>query len=139
MCLVEDLHRIAIGLAKGGALSVLRSFAAYWLTMLAAASFVLGCILSVPGISAQLLPRQSFLRVSGVFQMGAFCVILAAYFLRPSLVIPVAIADPANLAVPTWLPLCWFLDLFQQLNGSPHDLLAGQAVAPGKPSLLSAA
>ena len=96
-------------------LQVIRSFAAYWLTMLASGTFIFCCMLTAQGF-AQLLPRQWFLRLSAALQMSFFCLLLTTYFLQPgfssleSLVL--------NQGTLFWLPSYWFFGLFQQLNGT---------------------
>lgn len=110
-----------------------RTFAAYWMTMFAAGAFVLGCVLILQGLAAQ-LPRRLFLRVSAGLQLIAFCVFLAGYFLEPALASQKALAGQENRHILLWLPSYWFLALFQQLNGSvdgsAHSvliMLAGRA------------
>jgi hypothetical protein len=136
---VGALHLLAglvwpIGLANdGGVVSLIRTFAAYWATMLAAGAFILCSVLAVQGMAAQ-LPRRQFLRLSGLLQMGAFCLFVSVYFLQPSLSDPLALQSRRLFA---WLPSYWFLGLFQTLNGSVHPALvpmarralAGSAVA----------
>ena len=84
-------YPFAIGLASGGFVGVVRSFAAYWFTMLAAAAFMFGWVLGIQGMAAQLLSRQHFLRLSAVLQTVSFCLILAVYFLQPPLATPIAL------------------------------------------------
>jgi hypothetical protein len=107
-----------------------RTFAAYWITMLAAGTFILCCVLTVQGIAAQ-LPRQLFLRISAFLQMAAFCLFLGGYLLQPSLASPEALLAVQNQRLLAWLPSYWFLGLFQELNGS----LSGAA----RPALISLA
>ena len=121
-------YPFAIGLASGGFVGVVRSFAAYWVTMLAAAAFMFGWVLGIQGMAAQLLSRQHFLRLSAALQTALFCLVLAVYFLQPLLATPVALADSENMKLALWLPSYWFLALFQQLNGSTHDALAPLAL-----------
>ena len=64
----------------GGFFGFLRSLAAYWITMTAAAAFICAALLAVQGIAAQLLSYRRFQRVSSFLQMAAFFVILGAYF-----------------------------------------------------------
>src|SRR5437868_5478435 len=64
-------------------LTFVRSFAAYWMTMLAAGAFIFCCVLGVQGIAAYLLPRRRFLRVSAFLQLAAFCLFVSVYFLQP--------------------------------------------------------
>jgi pimeloyl-ACP methyl ester carboxylesterase len=116
-------YPIAIGLVKGGFLGVVRSFAAYWMTMLAATAFMFGGVLALQGIAAQVLSRQRFLRLSSYLQVAVVGLILAVYFLQPPLATPAALSTPANASLVMWLPSYWFVGLFQQLNGSPHEAL----------------
>ena len=123
---VGALHLLAglvwpIGLANhSGAASLIRAYAAYWATMLAAGAFILCSVLGVQGLAAQ-LPRRHFLRLSAFLQMAAFCLFVSVYFLQPSLVDPVTAVK--NQRVFVWLPSYWFLGLFQMLNGSEHPAL----------------
>ncbi len=89
-------------LAQAGFLGVLRSFAAYWIAMLASGAFVFCSVLTVQGLAA-LLPRRRFLRLSAFLQMAAFCLFVSAYFMNPS----------------PWLPSVWFVGLFNSMTGSP--------------------
>ncbi len=109
---------------KGGVWGVLRSLAAYWMTMFAAGAFVLCSVLAVQGLAA-LLPRRQFLRLSGFLQLAAFCLFLSVYFLQPSLTTPNALAALENQRLLACLPSYWFLGLFQGLNGSSHTAFGG--------------
>ncbi len=93
--------------------TVLRSFAAWWLAMIAAGTLVCCSLLAMQGLAAQLLPYRLFLRLSSVLQLAAFFAILAAYFLKPPF--------------PHRLPSAWFLGLYQQLNGTADPALASLA------------
>ena len=104
--------------AGSGFLGVIRALAAYWLTVLAAATFVSGFTLLIQGAATQLLPRQLFLRVSALLQVLTFCLFLTMYVLEPSLESVAARTAPANQHLLACLPTYWFLGLFQQLNGS---------------------
>ena len=105
---------------KGGALNTVRSFAAYWFSMLAAGVFMLGLVLTVQGLG-QLLPRQWFLRGSVILQMTFFCLLLTAYFLQPGFTSLETLAENQRLLF--WLPSYWFFGLFEQLNGPMPPLL----------------
>jgi len=109
--------------ATGGFRGVLRSFGAYWFTMLAAGVFIYGAVLGVQGLAAQILPRRLFLRLSGHLQLTAFCVIMGVYFLQPGFGGLDDIAVGSIWRVIQWLPSYWFLGLYQQLNGSMHPAL----------------
>lgn len=107
-----------------------QSFAAYWLTMIAASAFVCCSVLSVQGFTALLLPRRLFLRLSAILQIVAFGLVLGAYFLLPSITTPADMEAHGNRWVLAWSPFLWFFALFNQLNGSlPSNLswLAGRA------------
>jgi hypothetical protein len=105
---------------RGGTLGLMRVWPAYWITVSAAAGFVVCSVLAVQGIAANLLPRQHFLRLSAFLQAGAFCLLLSLYFLEPHLESLGALTAPGNQRLLAWLPSYWFLGLFQQLNGSMH-------------------
>ena len=121
-------YPFALGWLSGGILGMVRSFAAYWATMLAAAAFLLCSVLALQGVAAQLLPRRYFLRLSGALQLAAFCLILTVYFLQPPLATPTALAALEDRHLLAWLPSYWFLALFQLLNGSMHPALDSLAV-----------
>jgi hypothetical protein len=103
--------------ADKGILGVVRSFGAYWITMLSAGAFILCSLLCLLGLTS-LLPRQQFLRVSAVLQLLAFCLLVCVYFLQPTMVTPEALTAPHNQQLLAWLPSYWFLGLFQLLNGT---------------------
>src|SRR5947208_6507381 len=100
--------------ASGGFVRLIRWFAVYWITMLAAGAFMFCCVLGLQGLAAQLLPRRLFLRVSSFLQIAAFFVMVAVYFLEPKLAAP-----GQSQPYIDWSPSYWFLGLFQQLSGSP--------------------
>ncbi len=104
--------------ASGGFGGWLRLFATYWVTMIAAGAFIYCSVLGLQGLTAELLPRQWFLRVSSFLQMVVFCVLVSVYFLQPAIVGP-NLFDVQSTGPPEWSPSYWFLGLFQQLNGSP--------------------
>ena len=89
---------------RAGFVGLMRSFAAYWFTMLAAGAFIYCGVLAIQGLTAQILPRKLFLRVSGFLQMAAFCLFVSVYFLEPA--------------------VDWFQALLGQLNGSMPPTLA---------------
>jgi hypothetical protein len=108
---------------RSGFLGLIRSLAAYWITMLSAGAFVFCCVLGVQGLAAQ-LPRRLFLRLSALLQMAAFGVFLSAYFLEPLLATPEQLTAVQNQRMLAWLPSYWFLGLFQILNGSMQPAFA---------------
>jgi hypothetical protein len=105
------------GPAHGGLLSAPRAFVAYWLTLLAATVFVFGGTLLLQGAASR-LPRQMFLRLSGVLQIAAFCLFVSVYVLEPSLESHVALTAAPNQRLFALLPSYWFLGLFEQLKGT---------------------
>ncbi len=113
-----------VSIAPGsGSVGILRTFAAYWITMLAAATFVFSALLAVQGLAAQLLSYRLFQRVSNFLQIGAFFAVLAVYFLTPGSS-ELSITSPENRSLIAWFPSFWFLGLFQELNGSVHPVFA---------------
>ncbi len=113
--------------ASRGFWGVLRSFGAYWFTMLAAGVFVYGAVLGTQGLAAQVLPRRLFLRLSGYLQLGAICLIVGVYFLQPGFGGLDDLTIGSIGRVIQWLPSYCFLALYQQLNGSMHPALEPMA------------
>jgi CubicO group peptidase (beta-lactamase class C family) len=99
-----------------------RSFFAYWITMLAAGAFTFCCVLGVQGFAAQLLPRRWFLRASAFLQLAVFCLIVSGYFLQRSPA-TVLLTGPRHPWI-SWVPSYWFVGLYQELSGSLHPALA---------------
>ena len=117
-------------LAHGGIFEIARSLAAYWFTILASGIFLFCSMISVQALTAYLLPRRYFLRLSAFLQIAAFCLFLAIFFLEPGLVNQEAVANPENQRLFAWLPTYWFLALFNELNNSVNPtfiLLARRA------------
>jgi hypothetical protein len=110
--------------ASTGFSGLLRWFAAYWFTMLASGAFIYCSALCVQGLAAQLLPRRFFLRVSGILQLGAFCLIVSGYFLQPVFGGLASFSAPEIRRLLFIVPSYWFLGLFHELNGSMHPALA---------------
>jgi hypothetical protein len=104
----------------GSAAAVLRSFSAYWITMLASGAFLFGCVLTVQGV-AQLLPRQIFLRISSWLQIGFFVLLLTVYFVQPPFS---GIDQLSETQALRRFPSYWFFGMFQQLNGPVRPELA---------------
>jgi hypothetical protein len=107
-----------LGIPGGGLPGFVRSCVAYWFTMLAAAVFLYCSVLTVQGITALVLPRKPFLRLSAALQLAAFGLFFGVYFLQPSLTTPAAIMAPENHTLLACSPSYWFFALFNQLNGS---------------------
>jgi hypothetical protein len=130
--------------AHGGIFGIARSFAAYWFTILASGTFLFCSMISVQGLTAYLLPRRYFLRLSAFLQIAAFCLFLGVFFLEPGLVNQEAVANPEKQRLFTWLPTYWFLALFNELNNSINPtftLLARRAwigLAVAVPGAISA-
>jgi hypothetical protein len=108
--------------------NLLRSLAAYWLTVAAAGTFVFCALLALQGLAALILTHRLFLRVSSALQLVSFFTILSVYFLKPPLASPRALNAPENHKWLAALPSYWFLGLFQELNGSTHPAFAALAV-----------
>jgi hypothetical protein len=113
--------------AHSGILGAPRVFAAYWLTMFGAGTFVFCFLLCLQGFAA-LLPRQTFLRISSALQLCAFCILMTGFFLQPALLTPESLAAPRNQRLLACLPSYWFLGLFQTLNGSNRPETAPLAI-----------
>jgi hypothetical protein len=105
-----------------------RSFAAYLITMFAAGAFIFCCILGIQGAATVVLPRRTFLRLSSILQIGAFCLFVCVYFLEPSPASPGALTAAQNHYWLTYSPSYWFLGLFQQLNGAMQPAFAPLAL-----------
>jgi hypothetical protein len=114
--------------AAGGFLSLIRTFAAYWVTMFAAGAFMFCCVLCLQGMTALLLPRRLYLRASSPMQLAAFCLLICGYLTLPTIATPDALAAAQGNGTAAWEFSFWFLGLFQQLKGSPAlSVLAGRA------------
>lgn len=109
---------VALCLVLGGIPHFLPFFAAYWFTLIAASMFIYGSVLAVQGVTALLLPRWLFLRLSAVLQVAAFGLLLGSYFLQPFLATPAAMTAAENHRLLNGLPSLWFFALFNQLKGS---------------------
>ena len=96
-----------------GAWGPVRSFAAFWVTLLAAGMFVFGAALTLQGM-ARMMPRRMHLRMSPVLQVVVFCALVSVYVLEPSLERDAALV--ANHRLLEWLPSYWFWGMFQRLN-----------------------
>ena len=103
----------------GGVVNFVRVFAAYWVVMLAAGAFIFCCVLGLQGLTAQLLPRQLFLRLSPFLQMGALCLFVCVYILQLMAAGSNELLAAMSGGALAWSPGFWFLGLFQQLSASP--------------------
>ena len=109
---------------RGSSWFFFQSLAAYWFTMIAASVFLYCSVLAVQGLTALLLPRRLFLRVSAFLQVAAFTLFLGVYFLQSSVATATGMAASKNHWLLASSPSFWFFALFNQLNGSlPADLV----------------
>ncbi|MGB8095701.1 MAG: hypothetical protein WCF17_01020, partial [Terracidiphilus sp.] len=110
------------GLFAGPA-GFLRLSFAWWFTMVACSAFLFCAVLTVQGLTALLLPRSLFLRLSALLQLVAFALFLGAYFLAPTLPSLTDFTASANHTLVVRMPSYWFVALFNQLAGRlPFDL-----------------
>src|ERR1039458_8811542 len=86
---------------------------AYWFTMTAACAFLYGTVLTVQGMTALLLPRGLFLRLSALLQLVAFGLFLGVYFLQPTFDNQAAMTTASNHHLLVCLPSFWFFALFR--------------------------
>lgn len=113
--------------STGSALGVVRLLAAYWVTMLAASTFIFCLVIGTQGLAAHLLPRRHFLRLSPYLQIATFVAIVGGYLVLPTAVTPATVAAARQPGVFD-LPSHWFLGLFAQLSGvEPLAALARHA------------
>ena len=101
-----------------GLAGVLRYFVSYWFTMVAAAAFLYGAVLTIQGTTAHFLPRRLFLRVSAFLQLAAFGVFLVAYFLAPYVDTPAQLGALNSRSPMAASPVTLFFALLNQCNGS---------------------
>jgi hypothetical protein len=113
---------------NSGVIGLPLSFTAYLITIFAAGAFIFCCVLGIQGTATLLLPRRTFLRLSSVLQIGAFCLFVCSYFLEPSPASQGALTAAQNHYWFTYSPSYWFLGLFQQLNGSMQPVFAPLAL-----------
>jgi hypothetical protein len=94
----------------------MRYVAAFWITLLAAGTFLYCVVLGLQALTAQ-LPRSWYLRVSSVLQIALFALFLGVLFFQPSFSTVAALAAPENQRTLAWLPPYWFLGLVSELSG----------------------
>jgi hypothetical protein len=111
-----------LGVQPGPAWGFFQSFPAWWFAIVAASVFLYCSVLTIQGLTALLLPRRMFLRLSAILQLAAFALFLGVYFVQPSLTDLGAMADPQNHWILASSPSYWFFALFNQLNGSSGSL-----------------
>lgn len=128
---------LVLGLPLGGWLGVLRCIAAYWCTMAAASLFIFCSVLTVQGLTAILLPRFIYLRVSAVLQLAMFVMFIVVFFLQPVVSTRSGFASPTNYHLLDRSPTYWFFALFNwmigtlpsALNWMAHRALIGLSTA----------
>jgi hypothetical protein len=113
-----------LGISGGFVNGFLRTLAAYWFTMIAASAFLYGSVLTIQGLTALMLPRKLFLRVSAILQVAALALILSVYFLQGTITSLAALAAPQNHSLLASSPSFWFFALFNQLRGTLPPNLA---------------
>jgi hypothetical protein len=102
---------------------IFQVLAAYWIAMVAAILFLYCSVLTIQGLTALVLPRRFFLRLSAALQLIAFGVFISVYFLEPALGTLPELLDPQSHRILAISPQFWFLALLNQLNGSlPSEL-----------------
>jgi pimeloyl-ACP methyl ester carboxylesterase len=108
----------------------LRSVAAWWITVLAAGVFVFGATLALQGAAALVFRWSTFLRVSGILQLGGLLTVSALFFLTP----PFALTMTGRPELAAYFPSFWFTGLLHALKGG-HDPLLMKLAATGMRNL----
>jgi hypothetical protein len=106
-------------LAQAGFISILRSYGAYWLTLLFVALFMFSSVLAFQSATALLLSRSVFLRLSAVLQILLFAAILASFFFQPAALTSEHLAMKSYTVYASWFPPNCFTALFFQMRGDP--------------------
>ena len=110
--------------SPGGLIAFLRFLTAYWFTIVAASTLLYCSVLTLQGLTAYLLPRRLFLRLSALFQLAAFGLFLSVYFLSPFIQSTAGLAAARSHPLIAASPVLWFFALFNQCNGTlPGDAL----------------
>jgi hypothetical protein len=100
-----------------GLVGTIRFVVAFWVTLLAAGTFLYCALLGVQAAAAQ-LPRRWYLRVSSVLQIAAFVLLLGVVCFQPSLDTATALGAPENQRALAWLPSYWFTGFLSELSGA---------------------
>jgi hypothetical protein len=100
-----------------GFAGTIRFVMAFWVTIVAAGTFLYCTVLSVQAVAAQ-LPRRWYLRVASVLQIAAFILLLGVVCFQPSLNTAAALGAAENQRALAWLPSYWFLGLLSELSGA---------------------
>ena len=87
-----------------------RTFLAFSAVIAAACLFPISVVALFQGVGAAVLPRNLFLRISGVLQIALFALAVLLYFAAPPI--------PANLlGGDGWIPSQWLLGMFESMRG----------------------
>jgi len=114
---------LILGAQSGPALGAFQTLPAWWFTIVAASAFLYGSVLTVQGLTALVLPRRIFLRLSAFLQLAAFGLFLGVYFVQPSITTPAAWDRPQSQWILASSPSYWFWAMFNQMNGTlPAEL-----------------
>lgn len=114
---------LLLGSMQASFFGFFQSLFAYFAAVIGATLFLYCSVLTVQGLTAWLLPRRTFLRLSAALQLAAFGLFIAAYFLFPSPNSVPELLNPANWNLIAWTPSVWFLAILNQLNGTlPPEL-----------------
>lgn len=107
---------MALAPAGSGFAGTLRFVAAFWVTLLAAGTFLYCMVLGVQAAAAQ-FPRSWYLRVSSFLQIALFALFLSVTLFQPSMNTVTALGAPDNQRTLAWLPSYWFMGLLSELSG----------------------
>jgi len=107
---------LALPLVTGVGPRLVRALAAYWFAAASASVFVYGAVLTIQGVTAALLPRRWFLRLSAILQLAAFALFLSAWVFQPGVGAVQELARAGRLGVLARWPAFWFLGLFNQIS-----------------------
>jgi hypothetical protein len=110
-----------------GFAGTIRFVAAFWVTLVAAATFLYCAVLGVQGCAAQ-LPRRWYLRASSVLQIAVFVLFLGVLCFQPSVNTATDLAAPVNRMALAWLPSYWFMGLLNELSGAFPEGHAAMAI-----------
>jgi hypothetical protein len=123
---LNALPSLAVSVSLGPGYGILRSFAAFWIAILALVLFLYASVLTLQGFAALLLPRRIFLRLSALLQILAFAYFLCNFFMLPALPVAVMVLPIAHNLV-AFTPTFWFYALCLNLNGVLPTSLATRA------------
>jgi hypothetical protein len=113
---INVLPSLAVSAALPATYGIFRSFAAFWIALLALVLFLYASVLTLQGFAALLLPRRIFLRLSALLQILAFAYFLCSFFMLPA--IPARVmALPIAHNLVGFTPTFWFYSLCLRVNG----------------------